>query len=105
MKDIPLDFIELPLGFVTETGEFIQSDYGRHTDQAYTLLERLGRDIYEIEDPEGFLISNYGWILIHFPCGNFVDVEYNTINEIQEVFLEGYEHHYDVICNRNYYKY
>ena len=101
---------ECPLGFVTENGEFIQADWGEHTQFALELLPRLGYDVDDIIDkdidPVDILIENHGWILIHFSTHISVDVEYcGLLTEEQDSFLEKYAEQYHTLIHLHHIKY
>ena len=80
------------LGFVSPSGDFIESDEGTHGETAFELLEKLG----DKQTGNGwfteYLIYKYNYALIHMPefGFNYVHLHYHILSDSQKAFLEKY---------------
>jgi len=94
---------EVPLGWLSPTGEFIKVEYGEHTSFALNFCERNGIELDEDDDPEIFLIR-HDWVLIHFAeqCGAtrrvLVECDF-FLTDSQDIFLQNYAFDYQIEIN------
>lgn len=92
---------ELPLGFISPTGEFIPSEAGEHGDTAEDILLSLGEDQHKINDPwfytTEYLIYTYNYALIHMPEFGFnaVNLHYHILSSAQKQYIEKYQNEND----------
>lgn len=85
-----------PFGWLSPTGDFIESDWGLHTESAYEIIDNKGfEDEFcksDYHTPNDFLCEVKGYCLIHNPSldGGYIVTNIKPLTKKQKEFLYGY---------------